>query len=327
MGGVRDLVVAVYDGVVLLDVAGPVQILHGSRGYRIRHASVDGRPVRTDVGVALGVDLALDEIERPVGTLLVPGYAPPDGDRPGQAFVDLLRDIGAGARRVASVCTGALLLAEAGLLDGRRATTHWSACADLASRFPRVTVEPDAIFVRDGPVVTSAGVTAGIDLALALVEEDHGQDLARAVAKYMVVFLQRPGGQSQFSVRGAVPATRHPGLRRLLDSIAADPAAGHTLATMAARITVSERHLTRLFRRELGLTPGRYVERIRVEAAQALLETTADGVASIARRCGHGSDETMRRTFLKVLGITPTDYRRHFRTSHEPAFRRAAPNR
>ncbi|WP_407669925.1 GlxA family transcriptional regulator [Nonomuraea solani] len=313
------MVVAVYDGVVLLDVAGPVQILHGSRGYRIRHASIDGRPVRTDIGLPLGVDLALGEIEGPVDTLLVPGYAPPDGDRPGEAFLDLLRDLGSRARRVASVCTGALLLAEAGLLDGRRATTHWAACADLASRFPSVTVEPDAIFVRDGPVVTSAGVTAGIDLALALVEEDHGPDLARAVAKYMVVFLQRPGGQSQFSVRGAVPAPRHPALRGLLDMIAAEPAAEHTLAAMAAQITVSERHLSRLFRREVGLTPGQYVEQIRVEAAQALLETSAEPVASIARRCGLGSDETMRRTFLKVLGITPTAYRRRFHsTDHSP---------
>ncbi|GAA3158702.1 hypothetical protein GCM10010486_25800 [Nonomuraea roseoviolacea subsp. carminata] len=193
-----------------------------------------------------------------------------------------------------------------------------SACADLGSRFPRVTVEPDAIFVRDGPVVTSAGVTAGIDLALALVEEDHGPDLARAVAKHMVVFLQRPGGQSQFSVRAAVPTTRHPALRRLLDAIAAEPAAEHTLASMAAQVTVSERHLTRLFRREIGLAPGRYVERIRVEAAQVLLESTADGVAAIARRCGLGSDETMRRTFLKVLGTTPTAYRQRFRTSPSP---------
>lgn len=309
---------AIYDGVVLLDVAGPVQMLHGSGGYRIRHASVDGRPVRTDVGVPLGADLALGELDGPIGTLLVPGYAPPDGERPGEAFLNVLRDLGGRAHRVASVCTGALLLAEAGLLDGRRATTHWAACAELESRFPEVAVEPDAIFVRDGPVVTSAGVTAGIDLALALVEEDHGPDLARAVAKYMVVFLQRPGGQSQFSVRGAVPTARHPALRRLLDAIAAEPAAEHTLAAMAARVTVSERHLTRLFRREIGLTPGQYVERIRVEAAQALLETTADGVASIARRCGLGSDETMRRTFLKVLRITPTAYRRRFRTSHPP---------
>ncbi|MBT2229070.1 DJ-1/PfpI family protein [Nonomuraea sp. NEAU-A123] len=314
------MVVAVYDGVVLLDVAGPVQVLHGSGGYQIRLASVDGRPVRTDIGVPLGADLALGDVEGPVDTLLVPGYAPPDGDRPDAAYLSLLREIGHRARRVASVCTGALLLAEAGLLDGRRATTHWAACADLASRFPRVTVEPDAIYVRDGPVVTSAGVTAGIDLALALVEEDHGSDVARAVAKYMVVFLQRPGGQSQFSVRQAVATPRHPALRRLLDAVAVEPAANHSLAAMAARAAVSERHLTRLFRREVGLTPGQYVERVRVEAAQVLLETSAVGVASVARSCGFGSDESMRRAFLHVLGTTPTEYRQRFRTSRAISF-------
>jgi transcriptional regulator GlxA family with amidase domain len=317
---VRDVVVAVYDGVVLLDAAGPMQVLHGSGGYRIRLASVDGRSVRTDIGVPLGVDLALDDVEGPVDTLLIPGYAHPDGDRPGEAYLNLLRDISHRARRVASVCTGALLLAEAGLLDERRATTHWAACAELASRFPRVAVEPDAIHVRDGPVATSAGVTAGVDLALALVEEDHGPDLARAVAKYLVVFLQRPGGQSQFSVRGAVATPRHSALRRLLDAVAAEPAGEHTLASMAARAAVSERHLTRLFRREVGLTPGQYVERIRVEAAQVLLETSAAGVASVARSCGFGSDETMRRAFLQVLGTTPTAYRQRFRTSHAIPF-------
>ncbi|GAA0953321.1 GlxA family transcriptional regulator [Nonomuraea longicatena] len=311
-----DVVVAVYDGVVLLDVAGPVQILHGSGRYRIRFASVDGCPVRTDIGVPLGVDLALGELTGSIDTLLVPGYAHPDGDHAAELFLRLLPDLAGRTRRVASVCTGALLLAEAGLLDGRRATTHWAACADLASRFPRVAVEPDALYVRDGPIVTSAGVTAGIDLALALVEEDHGPDLARSVAKYMVVFLQRPGGQSQFSVREAVATPRRPALRRLLDTIAAEPAANHTLAAMADRAAVSERHLTRLFRREIGLTPGQYVERIRVEAAQALLETSAAGVDSIARSCGFGSDESMRRAFLQVLGTTPTAYRQRFRTSH-----------
>ncbi|MEU8364569.1 DJ-1/PfpI family protein [Nonomuraea sp. NPDC048882] len=316
----EDVVVAVYDGVVLLDVAGPVQMLHGSRGYRIRLASLDGQSVRTDIGAPLGVDLALADVEWPVGTLLVPGYAHPDGDRPGEAFLNRLHDISRRVRRVASVCTGALLLAEAGLLDGRRATTHWAVCAELASLFPQITVEPDAIYVRDGPVVTSAGVTAGIDLALALVEEDYGPELARAVAKHMVVFLQRPGGQSQFSVRGAVATPRHPALRRLLDAVTADPAGGHTLAAMADRAAVSERHLTRLFRREIGLTPGRYVERIRVEAAQALLESGTAGVDSIARTCGFGSDETMRRAFLQVLGTTPTEYRRRFRTSHAIPF-------
>jgi transcriptional regulator GlxA family with amidase domain len=169
-------------------------------------------------------------------------------------------------------------------------------------------------------VVTSAGVTAGIDLALALVEEDHGPDAARVVAKYMVVFLQRPGGQSQFSVRGAVPAPRNSALRDLLDTIAAEPAGNHSLAAMAARVAVSERHLTRLFRREVGLTAGQYVEQVRVEAAQILLETGDAGTVAVARSCGFGSEETMRRAFLRVLGAAPSAYRRRFRTTHRSSF-------
>lgn len=207
---------------------------------------------------------------------------------------------------------GAFLLAEAGLLAGRRATTHWFMCAQLAARFPDVAVRPDAIYVRDDPVVTSAGVTAGIDLALALVEEDHGPDVARDVARQLVVFLRRPGGQSQFSVWGDVPPPRSPALRVVLDTVVAEPAADHTLAGMSARAMVSERHLTRLFQRELGITPGQYVTRVRVEAARTLLESGDAGVEAVARRCGFGSDETMRRVFLQTLSTTPTAYRQRF---------------
>ncbi|WP_433333343.1 GlxA family transcriptional regulator [Spirillospora sp. CA-294931] len=310
----RNVVVAVDHGVVLLDVAGPMQVLHGAGGYRIRLASADGRPVRTDVGVTLEAELALDEAGPPLDTLVVPGYPPLAGESPSGAFVEQVRGAAARARRVASVCTGAFVVAEAGLLDGRRATTHWAVCEELAAHFPRVEVEPDAIFVRDGPVLTSAGVAAGIDLALTLVEDDHGPDAARTVAKHLVVFLQRPGGQSQFSVRAAA-APRNPALRRLLDTVAAEPAGRHTLATMAERAAVSERHLSRLFRREIGLTPAQYVERVRVEAAQVLLESGDAGTAAIARNCGFGTDETMRRTFLRVLGTPPAAYRRRFRTS------------
>lgn len=304
---------ALHHGVVLLDVAGPMQVLD-SAGYRLRPASADGEPVLTDVGVPLGVATALGEVSGPIDTLLVPGYPELTGFRPPAALVDEVRRIGRDVRRVVSVCTGAFVLAEAGLLDGRRATTHWAACADLAARFPKVEVEPDAIYVRDGRVVTSAGVTAGIDLALGLVEEDHGAELARLIAKYLVVFLQRPGGQSQFSVRAAVPAPRNAALRRVLDAVAADPADDHSLAAMAARAMVSERHLTRVFHHEVGSTPAQYVERVRVEAAQTLLESGDHGVEFIARTCGFGSDETMRRAFLRVIGTAPADYRRRFRT-------------
>jgi transcriptional regulator GlxA family with amidase domain len=308
----RDVVVVVCAGVVLLDVAGPVQVLNSAGSYQVRLASLDGRSVRSDTGVVLSVDFALADVAEQVDTVVVPG---PPSDLLGQfpsALIAQIRRLGGSARRVTSVCTGAFLLAEAGLLAGRQATTHWSMCADLAARFPDVTVRPDAIYVRDEQVVTSAGVTAGIDLALALVEEDCGADVARTVARQLVVFLRRPGGQSQFSVWGDVPPPRNPALRAVLDTVAAEPAADHTLTGMAARAMVSERHLTRLFRRELGITPGQYVTRVRVEAARTLLESCDVSVEAVARRCGLGSDETMRRVFLQVLGTTPTAYRQRF---------------
>ncbi|MFQ6393282.1 GlxA family transcriptional regulator [Nocardia sp. KC 131] len=304
-----DVVVAISDGVMLLDVAGPVQVLHWA-GHHVRFASPDGRPVRTDVGAPLGVECAITDLAGGIDTLIVPGH-----DAVPPALTHSVRAVADGVRRIASVCTGALVLAEAGLLDGHRATTHWLACAELAQRFPRIEVDPDAIYVRSGRFVTSAGVTAGIDMALALVEEDHGPELARSLAKHLVVFLRRPGGQSQFSVRNSVGTPRTDRLRHAVDSVVADLAADHSLAAMATRATLSERHLTRLFRKEIGMSPAQYVEQVRVEAAQSLLESGDDGVATVARHCGFGSEETMRRTFLKVLGTTPTDYRRRFRTT------------
>ncbi|MDT7725847.1 MAG: hypothetical protein QOI21_2423 [Actinomycetota bacterium] len=308
----RDVVVVVCAGVVLLDLAGPVQVLNGAGGYRVCLASLDGRPVRSDTGVVLSVDCALSDVVERVDTLIVPGPPPGLLDQFPTALIAEIRRLGGATRRVISVCTGAFLLAEAGLLAGRQATTHWSMCADLAARFPDVIVRPDAIYVREDQVMTSAGVTAGIDLALALVEDDQGPERARTVARHLVVFLRRPGGQSQFSVWGDVPPPRSPTLRTVLDAVAAEPAADHTLAGMAARAVVSERHLSRLFQRELGITPGRYVTRIRVEAARTMLESGDAGVEAVARRCGFGSDETMRRVFLQVLGTTPTAYRQRF---------------
>jgi len=215
--------------------------------------------------------------------------------------------LAARARRVASVCTGAFVLAEAGLLDGRRATTHWAYCAPLATAYPAVRVEADAIFVRDGKFVTAAGVTAGVDLALALVEEDHGADLARQVARWLVVFLQRPGGQSQFST-WSLAAPADDALRRLVGDIAADL----LIPAIAERLSISPRHVGRVFARELGMSPGRYVERARIEAARMLLENGRDGVETIARRYGFGTAETMRRAFLRQLNVPPSAYRDRF---------------
>lgn len=315
----RDVIFAVADGVMLLDVAGPIQVFTNAGGYRVRLASPSGHPVRTDVGISMSVDLALSDLDvtMDVDTLIVPGYPRHEFAGVAPDLVHCLRRTAPRARRIVSVCTGAFLLAEAGLLDGRRATTHWEVCAALAARYPHVTVEPDAIYVRDGSIVTSAGVTAGIDLALALVGEDHGEQRARAVAKYLVVFLQRPGGQSQFGIPGVVDTTRNPTLRRALDLVTADPSGDLRLTTMAAELAVSERHLTRLFRRELGSTPGQFVERLRVEAAQALLESGDSAIPDVAGTCGFGSQETMRQAFRRVLGVTPSTYRHRFRLSKQ----------
>ncbi|SHN45878.1 GlxA family transcriptional regulator [Cryptosporangium aurantiacum] len=309
----KDVLIVVYDGVTLLDVAGPLQVLHAPQAYRTRLASPDGAPVTTDVGVPLAVDTALSAVRTPPDTLLVPGdLGLRSADGMPDGVVDQLTRIAPDVRRVASVCGGALLLAAAGLLDGRRATTHWALCEVLAQRFPAVTVEPDAIVVRDGSLLTSAGVTAGIDLSLALLEEDLGPDVARTVARWLVVFLQRPGGQAQYGIPKPGPVPRNPALRAAVDAVAADPAAPHTLESLAQTAAVSARHLGRLFRRELNATPAQYVESTRLAAARTLLESSDAVLPAVARQSGFGSDETLRRVFLKHLGIPPHAYRERF---------------
>lgn len=311
--------VLAFDGVQLLDVTGPAEVfttanLHGAR-YELTVVSATGADVRTSSGVRIGVDAPAARPAGRLGTLVVPGR--PDWRRAvaDPALVELVGALAARASRTASVCAGAFLLAEAGLLDGRRAATHWQLAADLAAAYPRVSVQPDPVFVRDGPVLTSAGVTAGIDLALAMVEEDHGAPLARAVARELVVFMARPAGQSQFSARLTPREARHPALRQVMDAVGADPAAGHRMDALARAAGVSPRHLGRLFRAETGMSPGRYVESVRLEAARALLEAGNDAVDVVAGQAGFGSAETMRRTFQQTLGVAPTAYRARFRTT------------
>ncbi|GAA0407737.1 AraC family transcriptional regulator [Microbispora corallina] len=315
----RTVVVVVYDGVRLLDVTGPLEVFtvageHGA-AYRTRTASPGGLDIRTSGGVRIGADVALEDLDAAgIDVLIVPG-SPDVATARDAELLDQVRRLSAAAGRTASVCAGAFVLAEAGLLDGCRAATHWVLAERLARAFPRVTVDPDAIFVRDGRIITSAGVTSGIDLALGLVEEDYGADLARTVARHLVVFMQRPGGQSQFSVRLRSGGTRDRTVRRLLDAVAVDPAADHGLSAMAARAGLSVRQLTRLFRRETGTTPARYVELVRVETARGLLESADDPLDAVARKAGFGSPETMRRAFARELGVPPAVYRSRFRTT------------
>jgi transcriptional regulator GlxA family with amidase domain len=306
-----------WNDVRMLDVAGPLEVFGvadpTSTLYRITTASMGGRDVTTVRGPNLRVDVALEDVDAgDVDTIVIAGglaYVAAADDR---ALVAEVRRLASGARRVTSVCTGAFVLAAAGLLDGRRATTHWARCEELAARYPTITVDEDAIFIQEGRVSTSAGVTAGIDLALALVEEDHGTELARRVAKSLVVFMQRPGGQSQFSVRAQVTNARHENIRKVLDAIAKDPAGDHSAATMAEAAAMSVRHFTRLFTEDVGVPPAQYVEQARVEAAKTLLELGNDALDLVARRAGFRSPETMRRAFVRVLGISPGAYRRRF---------------
>jgi transcriptional regulator GlxA family with amidase domain len=243
-------------------------------------------------------------------TLLVPGGQ--GTRRVDPRLIDWLRGHAPRAERVVSVCTGAILLAGAGLLDGRRATTHWAYCDKLARDHPAVDVDPDPIYVRDGHVATSAGVTSGIDLALALVEEDLGRDTALAVARHLVVFLRRPGNQAQFSAQLAAQTARREPLREVQQWITEHPDGDLSVEALAARALLSPRHFARSFQAETGMTPGRYVDRVRLEHARRLLEDTTDGVEEISRASGYGTPEAMRRAFVRTLGAAPAEYRRRF---------------
>jgi transcriptional regulator GlxA family with amidase domain len=311
--------VLVFDGVQLLDVTGPVEVLTTANTYGARYdvhlVSATSADIRTSAGVRIGVDGGPESLPGRLGTVVVPGRKDWRQAVDDRALVALATDLAGRSGRTASVCAGAFVLAEAGLLDGRRAATHWELAAELAAHYPRVSVEADPVFVRDGRVITSAGVTAGIDLALALVEEDHGADLARSVARQLVVFMARPAGQSQFSARLVPREAGHPALRHAMDAIGADPAAADSMSALARAAGVSPRHLTRLFRAETGMTPGQYVETVRLEAAQALLEAGNDDVETVAERSGFGSAETMRRAFQQTLGVPPTVYRARFRST------------
>ncbi|MGZ3144216.1 GlxA family transcriptional regulator [Lentzea chajnantorensis] len=306
-----------YDRTALLDLAGPIEVFqaanHGGQRYRVTVATLGGEPFTATAGVRIGAGADLRTLDRPIDTLLVVGGWGYDEAATDPVLTTHLRRLALKSRRIAGVCTGAVVLAGAGLLHGKKATTHWAFTGELAAR--GVDVEPDAIFVCDGQVSTSAGVTAGIDLSLAMVEQDHGPALARRIAQYLVVFLQRSGGQSQFSVHTRTPPVSDDALRALLDAIHADPTREWTVPVMARRAMMSVRHFARVFSRSVGISPAQYVERARVEAAADRLASTGDGLDLVARQSGFGSAETLRRAFLRVLGVSPGSYRARFRTT------------
>jgi transcriptional regulator GlxA family with amidase domain len=316
----RRVVIVAYPGVQLLDVVGPLEVFSlanrfGGGEYGVEVATVDGAPVEGSSGLAITAHRALSTVRGEIDTLVVAGGEGTPAAMRDRALVGWVQRVPPRCRRVASVCSGAFILAEAGLLDGRRATTHWDVCDLLAERYPAITVEPDPIYVRDGNVSTSAGVTAGMDLALAFVEEDLGRDVALQVARQLVLFVRRPGGQAQFSAQLAAQHALRPGLRDLQTWIAERPAEDLSVGALASRASMSPRHFARAFREEIGMTPAAYVECARVEHARRLLETTDLGFTEIARESGFGSSETLRRAFARRLGVAPSDYRQRFQNS------------
>ena len=313
----RRVVIVAFADLQPLDVTGPAEVFSIAAQlredeYAVEVVAPNAEPLATWSGYAILPAGDLAGCEGPIDTLIVAGGEGARRASRDDQFVTWIRAAAARSRRVCSVCTGAFLLAEAGLLDGRRATTHWAWCDELARRHPTVEVERDPIFVVDGPVRTSAGVTAGMDLALALVEEDLGPRAALQVARWLVLFVRRPGGQAQFSAALAGPAATRDSLRELqawmLDHLDADL----SVPALASRASMSPRNFARAFRRETGMTPAVYVEALRLERARLALETTALSVDDVARRCGFGTVETMRRVFARRLSVSPADYRRRF---------------
>jgi transcriptional regulator GlxA family with amidase domain len=319
----QEVLIPLFDGVQPLDVTGPHEVLVGTTrvlehrggppGYRVSLVAARPGPVRTHSGMLMVADDPLPE-SGPIGTLLVPGGTAPLDMSAADPFISWLRRAADRAERVVSVCTGSFALAAAGLLDGLCATTHWRYAPALARTHPSVDVRADAIYLRQGRVWTAAGVTAGIDLALALVEADHGAEVAQLIARELVVFLRRPGGQSQFAGPVWSPPARQPGVRAAQDLIHGDPSADLRVPVLAARVGMSERHFSREFTRSLGCPPGDYVEQVRVDTARRVLESEPVLVTVAAARAGFGSAETMRRAFLRRLGVAPDDYRRRFTT-------------
>ncbi|WP_374025959.1 GlxA family transcriptional regulator [Mycobacterium sp. HNNTM2301] len=316
----RRVVIAGFPGVQALDVVGPHEVFTSASlltggGYDVALASIGGQAITTPTGLAF-VAAPLPDLGEPgeqIDTVVLPGGGGVDAARSDAELIRWIRAVAATARRVVTVCTGAFLAAEAGLLDGQRATTHWAFAGRLAREFPAIDVDPDPIFVRSSDTVwTAAGVTAGIDLALSLVEDDHGTEVAQTVARWLVLYLRRPGGQTQFAAPVWMPRAKRTSIRAVQEAIEAEPGGEHRIDELARRAAMSPRHFTRVFTAEVGEAPGQYVERIRTEAARRQLEETDDTVVAIATRCGFGTAETMRRNFLRRVGIPPDQYRKAF---------------
>lgn len=326
MPAIRTVAILAVPGVQLLDVSGPLDVFAEANrqaareAYRLLVVASATGPLASSSGARLMPDRVIGEAAvEEIDTLLVAGAPHAADTQPDMAVSDWLRRTAPTARRYGSVCSGAFLLAAAGLLDGHRVTTHWAVAERLAQSYPAVTVEADAIHIRDGRLRTAAGVTAGLDLALALVEEDLGRDIALKVAAQLVMFFKRPGGQMQFSRKGEAAPTGRSALQEVQRWVASNPAADHSVANLAKRMDLSPRHFARLFRSEVGLTPAAWVETARVSAARRLLEGGREAPKQVAAHCGFADADTLRRAFARHVGVTPAEYRKRYAQAAERA--------
>lgn len=319
MTDIKTVVIFAMPGVQLLDVSGPLDVF-AEANLQNKHpiynlciaTSTEGN-IRSSSGAQIVPDFIVGpETCEPVDTLLVAGYLNADIIQPDQIAVEWLKRVAPKTRRFGSVCAGAFLLAATGLLDGKRITTHWAVAEKLTEYYPSITVDADAIHVRDGRLRTAAGVTSGLDLALALVEEDLGRELAMKVAAQLVMFFKRPGGQMQFSRKGEIVVAERSALQELQRWIVANPSFKHSVASLAEHMALSPRHFARIFRKEVGITPVQWVEAARVTAARHLLEEGQHTPKQAAGKCGFSNVDIMRKAFLRHVGITPAEYRKRF---------------
>jgi transcriptional regulator GlxA family with amidase domain len=295
-------------------VTGPLEVFSNIPDYQVEIvADDDSAQLQTNRGISLGGALPRGSVSGPIDTLVVAGGPGAESGEYNEAYLRWVADAARRSRRIASICTGAFILAAAGLLDGKRAVTHWNFCDRLAREFPKVNVLPDPIFLRDGAIYTSAGITAGIDLSLALVEEDHGHQAALAVARQLVMFLVRPGGQAQYSHMLSRQATTYEPLRELQVYMLENLRADLSVEALADKIKMSPRHFSRVCLREMKMNPGQFVDRLRVEAAQQMIDSSSMGLKEIADACGFGSADSMRRTFQRVMGVTAGEYTQRFK--------------
>jgi transcriptional regulator GlxA family with amidase domain len=312
----RKVVIIGPPPVQVLDVTGPLEVFSNAPNYEIQLANPGlERTLQTNRGVVLADATPLADVHGPIDTLVIAGGPGAECGSYDPNFVNWIAKVARQSRRVASICTGAFLLAEAGLLNGKQAVTHWSFCDRLAREYPKVVVRPEPIYLRDGSIYTSAGITAGIDLSLALVEEDHGHETALKIARFLIMFLVRPGGQAQYSHMLSHQAISSRPLRELQVWMLEHLREDLTIDPLAERIGMSARHFSRVCLRETGMNPGQFVDRMRVEAAQQIIDSSSRGLKEIAESCGFKSADAMRRTFLRVLGVTAAEYASRFKST------------